>query len=72
VATFLIDLSLRTGKTECLNLSMPHGDIADYLGLEIETLSRVITEFERSGLVARAPNRTLVLKNRTQLMRMMT
>ena len=72
VATFLIDLSLRTGKTECLNLPMPHRDIADYLGLEIETLSRVITEFERSGLVARASNRTLVLKNRTQLLRMMT
>jgi CRP/FNR family transcriptional regulator, nitrogen fixation regulation protein len=72
VATFLIDLSLRTGKTECLSLPMPHRDIADYLGLEIETLSRVITEFERSGLVARASNRTLVLKNRTQLVRMMT
>jgi CRP/FNR family transcriptional regulator, nitrogen fixation regulation protein len=72
VATFLIDLSMRMGKTEYLNLPMPHYDIADYLGLKIETVSRVITEFERSGFVARASNRTLILKNRTPLMRMMT
>jgi CRP/FNR family transcriptional regulator, nitrogen fixation regulation protein len=72
VATFLIDLSVRTGKTQCLDLLISHQDIADHLGLTIETVSRVITEFERSGFLARAANRTLILKNRTQLMRMMT
>ena len=72
LATFIIDLSVRTGKTQCLDLLMSHQDIADHLGLTIETVSRVITEFERSGFLARASNRTLILKNRTQLMRMMT
>jgi len=71
VATFLIDLSMRTGKTDYLDLPMPRQDIADYLGLEIETVSRVITGFERSGFITRASLRALILKNRASLMRIM-
>jgi CRP/FNR family nitrogen fixation transcriptional regulator len=32
---------------------MSHQDIADHLGLTIETVSRVITYMETSGLIAR-------------------
>jgi len=71
LATFLIDLSVRTGKTENLDLPMPHQDIADYVGLSIETVSRVITQFERSGFVIRTSARSLMLRDRNALMRIM-
>ena len=53
MATFLLDLSRRLGKTKYLDLPMSHQDIADHLGLTIETISRTITELERLQLVAR-------------------
>jgi CRP/FNR family nitrogen fixation transcriptional regulator len=67
VTTFLLDLSKRLGKTKYLDLPMSHQDIADHLGLTIETLSRTITKLEKSGLVTRASCRTLVLTNRASL-----
>ena len=69
LATFLIDLSARTGQTDNLGLPMSHQDIADYVGLSIETVSRVITEFERSGFVVRTSARSLMLKDRNALAR---
>jgi CRP/FNR family nitrogen fixation transcriptional regulator len=69
VTTFLIDLSMRLEKTEYLGLPMSHHDIADHLGLSIETLSRTITALEQSGSIARAPHRTLVLRNRASMVR---
>ena len=70
VATFLLDLSRRLGKTKYLDLPMSHQDIADHLGLTIETVSRTITELERTQLVARLSPRTLILLNRPSLLRM--
>jgi CRP/FNR family transcriptional regulator, nitrogen fixation regulation protein len=67
VATFLLDLSKRLGKTKYLDLPMSHQDIADHLGLTIETVSRTITNLERSQLVVRLSPRTLVLLNRSSL-----
>jgi CRP/FNR family transcriptional regulator, nitrogen fixation regulation protein len=63
VAAFLTDLSKRSGRTGLLSLPMSHQDIADHLGLSIETLSRAITELERTGLVARVSHRTLMVRN---------
>jgi CRP/FNR family nitrogen fixation transcriptional regulator len=71
VATFLIDLSMRTGKSNYLDLPMSHLDIADHLGLTIETVSRTITELLKSGSIARAPYRTLFLRDRASLVRIM-
>jgi CRP/FNR family transcriptional regulator, nitrogen fixation regulation protein len=73
VAYFLIDLSKRTRTQTCLDLPMSHQDIADHLGMTIETLSRVITQMENSGLIARGrSSRDLILKNRRALARMPT
>lgn len=69
VATFLLDLSRRLGKTKYLDLPMSHQDIADHLGLTIETVSRTITELERTQLVARLSPRALILLNRSSLLR---
>jgi CRP/FNR family nitrogen fixation transcriptional regulator len=69
LATFLLDLSSRLEITKYLDLPMSHQDIADHLGLTIETVSRTITKLERSGLIARLSPRTLVLLNRPSLSR---
>jgi CRP/FNR family transcriptional regulator, nitrogen fixation regulation protein len=61
VAHFLTDLSRRSGKRDLVSLPMPHQDIADHLGLTIETLSRTITSLQLSGLVSRKGSRALML-----------
>jgi CRP/FNR family transcriptional regulator, nitrogen fixation regulation protein len=71
VAKFLIDLWTRLGKAKYLDVPMSHQDIADHLGLQIETVSRAITDLERSGLITRVSNRKLLLQNRLALGHMM-
>jgi CRP/FNR family nitrogen fixation transcriptional regulator len=50
---------------------MSHQDIADHLGLTIETVSRAITDLERSKLITRVSRQRLLLQNRFALGRMM-
>jgi len=71
VATFLSELWVRLGKAKYLEVPFSYQDIADYLGLTIETLSRSITELERSGLISRVAGRTLLLRNHFELRRLM-
>ena len=54
MATFLMDLSARTGKPKYLKLPMPLHDIADHLGLKMETVSRTISALVKSGSIGRA------------------
>jgi CRP/FNR family transcriptional regulator len=55
LASFLVMLSrrmARPGKREdVIALPMSRSDIADYLGLTIETVSRVFTQFRKEGLI---------------------
>jgi CRP/FNR family nitrogen fixation transcriptional regulator len=69
--SFLTDLAMRTGQRSHINLPMAHHDIADYLGLKIETVSRTITELERTGSIARQSRRTLVLNDPASLAQML-
>ena len=55
VATFLLDLE-RRGVRE---LPMRRQDIADYLGLTIETVSRMLTQLQNAGVVRICNTRTL-------------
>jgi CRP/FNR family nitrogen fixation transcriptional regulator len=71
VATFLVDLWTRSGKFKYLDLPVSHQDIADYLGLTIEHLSRTITRMERSGLISRVSTHRLIIRNELALQRMM-
>jgi CRP/FNR family transcriptional regulator, nitrogen fixation regulation protein len=71
VAKFLTDLWTRLGKTACLDIPMSHQDIADHLGLTIETVSRVITNLERAGLVRRVSPQKLILQNQLALRHML-
>jgi len=66
VIGFLTDWSMRLGETRQISLPMPYQDIADHLGLTIETVSRTLTKLERSGAIARSSRpRSLILRNRT-------
>ena len=56
VATFLIGwrdrLTQVAGPSQTVSLPMSRQDIADYLGLTIETVSRTFTRFDREGVIA--------------------
>jgi CRP/FNR family transcriptional regulator, nitrogen fixation regulation protein len=71
LATFFTDLWLRLGKAEYLDVPMSYQDIADHVGLTIETVSRAITDMERSGMVTRVSTRRLLLQNRLAFGHMM-
>lgn len=66
VATFLLELALRTGMrtpSGGLDFEIPlsRADIADYLGLNADTLSRTVSRLRASGLLSQPErNRGLV------------
>ncbi|MCE7028047.1 helix-turn-helix domain-containing protein [Jiella avicenniae] len=66
LASFLLDWAGR-GTGECVDLAMTRQDIADYLGLTIETVSRTMSQFERDKLIALPSSRHVVLRNRAAL-----
>jgi CRP/FNR family transcriptional regulator len=53
VADFLIERAARIGDahSQAIALQMSRADIADYLGVTIETISRALSRFQREGLV---------------------
>jgi len=51
VAAFLVDMSERQGGLHTIELPMSRTDIADYLGLTIETVSRVFSKLRQKGIV---------------------
>ena len=72
LATFLLDMAERlSGDDEHFDLPMQRSDIADHLGLTIETVSRTLTQFTRSGLIRLPPaGRSISLCNRMALKRL--
>jgi CRP-like cAMP-binding protein len=67
VAAFLLEMAGRgAGLTE-IELPMSRQDIADYLGLTIETVSRTLTQLENAATIALPTSRRVVLRNRTAL-----
>ena len=63
VASFLMDLAERTGASDEVELPMSRQDIADYLGLTIETVSRTLTQLQSQGLIEISSCRHVRLKN---------
>jgi CRP-like cAMP-binding protein len=70
VVGFLLEMAARTPGASEVDLPMSRQDIADYLGLTIETVSRMVTQLERSGTIALATSRRVVLRKRGALSRM--
>ena len=52
VASFLVELSKRYDTCHILVLPMTRSDIADYLGLTIETVCRELSALKRYGIIA--------------------
>jgi CRP/FNR family nitrogen fixation transcriptional regulator len=64
VAAFLLRLSVqRHASGVVIDLVMSRADIADYLGLTIETVSRTLTQLEHNHAIARPNARQIVLRN---------
>lgn len=68
IASFLLEMAQRLATADRLDLPMQRADIADHLGLTIETVSRTLTQMARDGLISlAATGRTVVLSNRQAL-----
>jgi len=52
VASFLLELAERRDVRRILDVPMSRNDIADYLGLTIETVCRVLSAMKRDGAIA--------------------
>jgi len=70
VAGFLLEMAGRAVGGGAIELSMSRQDIADYLGLTIETVSRTLTQLEKAAAIELPTSRRIVLRNRSALTRL--
>jgi CRP/FNR family transcriptional regulator, nitrogen fixation regulation protein len=70
VAGFLLEMADCVSSGDLVELPMSRQDIADYLGLTIETVSRTLTNLENAATIALPTSRRVVLRNRSALSRM--
>ena len=66
VAAFLLDFRERTGA-DSFDLPMSRQDIADYLGLTIETVSRTFSLLKHTGTIALPSAQHVVIRDRKAL-----
>lgn len=52
IASFLLDLFRRMGKADSVWLPMSRTDIADHLGLTMDTVSRGFSHLKSEGIIA--------------------
>jgi CRP/FNR family transcriptional regulator, nitrogen fixation regulation protein len=66
VAAFLLEMDRRLGPTGAMALPMYRRDIADYLGLTLETVSRALSCLHEKGIIdfLGQTQRQIVLRNR--------
>lgn len=70
VASFLLEMAARMSCDKAFELPMSRQDIADYLGLTIETVSRTLTHLENAAAIELPSSRYVVLRNRAALGRL--
>jgi CRP/FNR family transcriptional regulator, nitrogen fixation regulation protein len=70
VASFLLEMARRIPTADTEALSISRQDIADYLDLRIETISRTMTRFARSGVIALSGNRKITIRDPAALNQM--
>lgn len=66
VASFLLLMAEQQGGEE-ISIPMCRNDIADYLGLTVETVSRTLTELKRSELIELPTHGRIVIRGREEL-----
>jgi CRP/FNR family nitrogen fixation transcriptional regulator len=68
MATFLLEIAARRANADRAELPMQRTDIADHLGLTIETVSRTLTQMVREGLIRLVDaGRTVILADKAGL-----
>jgi len=70
VAGFLLEMARRNPSAQVVELPMSRQDIADYLGLTIETVSRTITHLENATVIAVPTARRIEIRSRSALNRL--
>lgn len=70
VGHFLVKIAERLpdGATDSLTLPISREDIADYLALSVETVSRALTQLRRSGMIRLTGTRQIILLDREFLL----
>ena len=67
VVGFLLEMASRFSETNLIELPMSRQDIADYLGLTIETVSRTMTRLESVAAIELPSSRRVLLRDQTAL-----
>jgi CRP-like cAMP-binding protein len=70
VASFLLEMAQRFASPDSFELTMSRQDIADYLGLTIETVSRTFTQLEGCAAIELPSARHVVIRNKSYLRRL--
>lgn len=70
VATFLLEMDRRLAVTGLMALPMSRRDIADYLGLTLETVSRTFSQLQSQGVLGLSGARRVALRDRQCLLGM--
>ena len=66
VAAFLVEMDRRMGQPAVMVLPMSRHDIGDYLGLSLETVSRMLSTLRDEGVIAKK-QREIALHDRRRL-----
>ena len=70
VASFLLEMADRIQSRDEVELPMSRQDIADYLGLTIETVSRTLTQLGNASVIVLPCSKRITLRNRSALKRL--
>ena len=70
VAAFLLEWSHHSPGGQTVTLAMTRQDIADYLGLTIETVSRSLSHMERNAIIELSTTREIRLTDKAALLRL--
>jgi CRP/FNR family nitrogen fixation transcriptional regulator len=70
LATFFLDLAERLATGAVVEVAMSRTDMADHLGLTIETVSRTLTQFQRDDLIELCSSRVVRLTDKAALRRL--
>jgi CRP/FNR family transcriptional regulator len=68
VAAFIADHFHRSGKSERVELQVSRNDIADFLGLTVETVSRTLTKLRNQHLIETPQAQSIVILDIGRLM----
>jgi CRP-like cAMP-binding protein len=74
VATFLVELTLRAGIKPsggaAFEMPLTRKELALYLGLNADTLSRIMSRFRSTGVIGRSERNRIVVRDVSELMRL--